>query len=193
MVANVGCGPLGGRPIPDFFNDWQEVRIDVDPIVAPDILGDLTDLSEVPNDSIDAVWASHCIEHLYIHEVPTALAEFRRVLRSDGFACILVPDLQSLGAYLSSDRVDDPAYNSPSGPITPHDMLYGYGRAIADGRTSMAHRCGFTPKMLMKLFKEAGFESTVIVRRQILELVAVVYKSAVDQSHNSALLSALEL
>ena len=42
---------------------------------------DLTDLSPIADDSADAVWAAHCVEHLYEHEVPIALAEFRRVLR----------------------------------------------------------------------------------------------------------------
>jgi len=56
-----------------------------------DILADLTDLSPIESGSVDAIWASHCIEHLYQHQVPVALTEFRRVLRDDGFVCVWCP------------------------------------------------------------------------------------------------------
>ena len=57
----------------------------MDASVEPDIIADLTDLSAIPDGSADAVWASHCLEHLYEHQVTVALAEFRRVLGAEGF------------------------------------------------------------------------------------------------------------
>jgi hypothetical protein len=43
----------------------------------PDIVGTMTDMSAVADASVDALFSSHNIEHLYPHEVPVALAEFR--------------------------------------------------------------------------------------------------------------------
>ena len=43
--------------------------------------------------SVDAVFSSHNIEHLYPHEVPLALKEFMRVLKPDGFVLMTCPDL----------------------------------------------------------------------------------------------------
>jgi len=69
--------------------------LDIDPSVAPDIVGTMTDMSAVATASIDAIFSSHNIEHLYPHEVPIALAEFLRVLKDDGFAVVTCPDLRS--------------------------------------------------------------------------------------------------
>jgi Methyltransferase domain len=167
--------------------------VDIDESAAPDVLADLTDLSPIPTGVADAVWASHCVEHLYAHEVSVALTEFRRILRSDGFACMIVPDLQTVAQHVAANRMHEPLYQSASGPITPHDMLFGFGAAIAVGRTSMAHRCGFTPGMLEQYFHERVF-AEVVLRRRIpqFELAALAWASPTGgETERSALLNAL--
>ena len=91
---HVGCVPKRkDKTTRGFATDlWQEIRLDIDPSVAPDITGTMTDMSAVPSASVDAIFSSHNIEHLYPHEVPVALAEFKRVLKPDGFAVITCPD-----------------------------------------------------------------------------------------------------
>jgi hypothetical protein len=195
LLVNVGCGPRHAGSLPAFFNGWRELRVDSDEEVAPDILADLTDLSAIPSASAHAVWASHCVEHLYGHQVPLALAEFRRVLRDDGFVCVIVPDLQTVATYFVSDRAHDPLYRSPAGPVTPHDIMFGFGGAIAEGRASMAHRCGFTPGILQRCFQGLSFGEIVLRRRTAeIELAAVArVRSARDDADRAALMSALEL
>jgi hypothetical protein len=192
LVINVGCGARGSA-LPALFQGWRELRVDVDTTVEPDVIADLTDLSVIPAGIADAVWAAHCVEHLYAHEVPVALAQFRRVIREDGFACLIVPDLQTVAQHVAADRMHETLYHSPSGPITPHDVLFGFGTAIAAGRTSMAHRCGFTPGMLQQCFRERLF-AQVVLRRRIreLELAAVAWANpVVSEAERSALLNAL--
>jgi SAM-dependent methyltransferase len=192
LVVNVGCGPHGS-PLPAYFDGWRQLRVDIDESAAPDVLADLTDLSPIPGGIADAVWASHCVEHLYAHEVSVALTEFRRILRSDGFACMIVPDLQTVAQHVAANRMHEPLYQSASGPITPHDMLFGFGAAIAVGRTSMAHRCGFTPGMLEQYFHERVF-AEVVLRRRIpqFELAALAWASPTGgETERSALLNAL--
>ncbi len=195
VLVNVGCGPRNGNSLPAYFANWQQLRVDVDPSVQPDILADLTDLSPIPTSSADAVWASHCVEHLYEHQVALALAEFRRVLREDGFLCVIVPDLQTVAQYVAADRLHETLYQSPAGPVTPHDIFFGFGAAIASGRTSMAHRCGFTPSMLQRCFQGLPFGEVLLRRRSAqLELVAVARATpAKDDVERAALMSALEL
>lgn len=155
------------------------MRVDVDPSVEPDILADLTDLSPIPDGHADAVWASHCIEHLYAHQVMKALIEFRRIVRDDGFVCIIVPDLQAVAHYVAADRMHEPIYDSPAGAITPHDIFFGFGAAIAGGRTSMAHKCGFTPSVLQQCFEQTTFGEVELRRRQeSLELIAIARVTA---------------
>jgi len=195
VVINVGCGPPRLGDLPKYFNGWSKVRVDSDESVRPDIIADLTDLSVIPDASVDAVWASHCIEHLYVHQVPAALKEFRRVLRAGGFACVIVPDLQTVANYLVADRIHEPLYQSDAGPVTPHDIIFGFGPAIAEGRTSMAHRCGFTPAMLQHCFADLTFEEVMLRRRsEALELVAVARTTAAtDDDERVTLMTALEL
>jgi SAM-dependent methyltransferase len=181
--------------LPAYFDDWQMLRVDVDVAAQPDIIADLTDLSPIPDGTAHAIWASHCIEHLYEYQVPTALAEFRRVLRPDGFACIIVPDLQTVASYVAADRLHETLYESAAGPVTPHDIVFGFGAAIAGGRPSMAHRCGFTPTMLQLSFRRLTFGEVLLRRRtKQLELVAVArVTSARDEVERAALMAALEL
>ena len=195
VLVNVGCGPRNASTLPAYFDNWRQLRVDVDASVEPDILADLTDLSPIPDGSADAVWAAHCIEHLYEHQVTLALAEFRRVLREDGFVCVIVPDLQAVAQYVVADQLHEPLYHSPAGPITAHDIFFGFGAAIASGRTSMAHRCGFTPGSLQRAFLQQQFGELLVRRRGTdLELAAVARATAAtDDAERAALLAALEL
>jgi SAM-dependent methyltransferase len=165
---HVGCGPLDKASTTPGLNrsDWAEVRLDIDPAVAPDIVSSIIDMAAVADASVDAVYSSHNIEHLEAHEVALALAEFRRVLAPGGFAVITCPDLQSLAELIVADRLDQPAYLADAGPITPLDILYGHGQALAAGQTHMAHRTGFTHRTLVKALTDAGFGSIATLRRR---------------------------
>lgn len=166
-LLHVGCGPKTRQhTTPGFRGEgWDEIRLDIDPAVRPDIVGTMTDMSGVADASVDALFSSHNIEHLYPHEVPVALREFRRVLKPSGFVVITCPDLQSICAEVAADRLTQTAYQSPAGPITPLDMLYGHRPAMARGNLFMAHRCGFTQKVLMATLQQAGFPLTAGKRR----------------------------
>jgi SAM-dependent methyltransferase len=195
LLVNAGSGRLDHHKLPAFFDSWQQLRVDSDAAVEPDLIADLTDMKSVADASADAVWASHCLEHLYIHQVRAALKEFRRVLRDDGFVCVIVPDIQTVARYVMADQLHEPLYRSAAGPVTPHDMIYGYGAAIADGRHSMAHHCGFTPGMLQHCFEQLPFGEVLLRRRPAqLELAAVARATpAKNAAERAALVAALEL
>jgi len=195
VLVNVGCGPRHASTLPRYFDHWQQLRVDADASVQPDILADLTDLSAIPDGSADAVWAAHCVEHLYAHQVKLALKEFRRVLREDGFLCVIVPDLQTIAQLVAADRLHETLYDSPAGPVTPHDIVFGFGSAIASGRTSMAHRCGFTPGMLQRCFHDLPYGEVLLRRRGAEYELAAVARAipARDDAERAALMSALEL
>ena len=170
---HIGCGPLRLDPLTGqaqrfkgfSASQWRELRLDIDPQVAPDVLGSMTDMAAVPSSSMDAIYSSHNMEHLYPHEVPQALAEFKRVLRSDGMVVMTCPDLQSVCALVAEDKLTETAYVSAAGPIAPLDILYGLRPAMAAGNLYMSHRCGFTLKVLLGTLQDAGF-SKVLGRRR---------------------------
>ena len=146
---HVGCGPQNQSSIKGFDKaDWREVRFDIDPNVQPDIQGTLTDMGQVPSESMQAIFSSHNIEHIYPHEVNVALKEFLRVLTPDGFVVLTCPDLQSVCEAVANNKLLEPLYVSPAGPISPIAILYGHRGFIAQGNHFMAHRCGFTSSSL---------------------------------------------
>ena len=73
---------------------------------------------------------------------------------------ITCPDLQSVCQLVAEDKLTQVAYDSPAGPIAPIDIiLYGYRPSMANGNLFMAHRCGFTRKVLEGTLQSCGFKS----------------------------------
>lgn len=167
IFLHVGCGNKTKTKTTAGFNSdaWQELRLDINPEVKPDILGSMTDMQALADQSVDAIFSSHNLEHLYAHEVGQAIGEFKRVLKPAGFLVLTCPDLQSICALVAENRLTDVAYQSPAGPISAIDMLYGHRAALQAGHVHMAHRCGFTEKVLVGTFKQGGFRSVASVRR----------------------------
>ena len=182
---HVGCGTKRKDRTTQGFNseDWQELRFDIDESVKPDLVGTMTDMASVASESVDAIYSSHNIEHLYPHEVPIALAEFLRVLKPTGFAVITCPDLQAVCALIADDKLTEPAYTSPAGPIAPLDILYGLRSSMQKGNLYMAHRCGFTQKVLAATLQASGFKSVASKKRAMpyFDLWALATKSEFDE------------
>jgi SAM-dependent methyltransferase len=176
LVLHVGCGDPDPQKLHPAFRPpmWREVRLDIDPAVEPDIVASMTDMPIVENGSVDAIWSSHNLEHLYAHEVPIALAEFRRVLKPDGLALITLPDLQKVAEFIAAGKLEEAAYTSPAGPIAPIDIVYGYRPSIAQGNAFMAHRTGFVARSLGKALARASFE-TIAIQRDGFDLWALAY------------------
>ena len=175
---HVGCGPKNKSNLKGFNNDnWKEIRLDIDKTVKPDIVGTLTDMKLVETGSVDTLYSSHNIEHIFPHEVPIALREFHRVLKEDGMVVIVCPDLQSVCEAVVKDKLMEPLYESSAGPICPIDILYGHRGFIAQGNVYMAHKCGFTYSSLIGAFFEAGFKITFGGRRpECFDLFLIAFK-----------------
>jgi len=162
--------------------NWKELRFDIDINVGPDIVGTLTDMSAVETSSVDAIYSSHNIEHIYAHEVQTALSEFNRVLRPDGIAVVTCPDLQAVCAVVAQGRLLEPLYTSGIGPISAIDILYGHRASVAAGNPFMAHKGGFTFPVLSDAFIRAGFKGTFGGRRpSAYDLWLVAFKAAMSE------------
>lgn len=187
-LLHVGCGPLTlANTTQGFANDgWREIRMDVDESVKPDVLGTITDMRAVADASVDAVYSSHNIEHLYWNEVPQALAEFRRVLRAQGFAVIICPDLQAAAKLIAQDRLFDLIHEEGAGSATPFDMLFSHRALAGRDKPFMAHHCGFTASTLQDALLGCGFAMVGIVRSGWM-LRAVACMQALERPELDAL------
>jgi predicted SAM-dependent methyltransferase len=166
IVLNLGCGyPLRQRLHSTFREPgWHEIRHDIAADSCPDLVCPIVGLEGIADASVDAIWSSHNLAHLYRHEVPGALNAFCRVLRPGGLLMAAALDLQQIAGFIAADGLDDEIYRSPSGPITPLDMIYGHTGSIGQGSAYMAHRSGFTATTLGQLLVAAGFVDIAIVR-----------------------------
>jgi SAM-dependent methyltransferase len=177
VVLHVGCGEFHPEKLHPMFRgpQWREVRLDIDPNMQPDIVGSITDMSMIASETVDGVFSSHNLEHLYSHEVPQSLREFLRVLKPGGLALITLPDLQFVAGLVAADQLEETAYVSPAGPIAALDMIYGHRYSVAHGNTFMAHRTGFTGRSLANHLRRAGF-AAVRVHRSRFDLWALARK-----------------
>ena len=167
VLLHVGCGQKNINQTPFNKDNWKEIRLDIDKGNNPDILNSITNMIDIKTGSIDAVYSSHNIEHLYTHEVRIALKEFNRVLKKEGFALITCPDLLSTCKLIAEDKLTESAYISPIGPITPLDILYGHRECISKGNQFMAHKTGFTKKTISDSLIKAGFIKVATKARSI--------------------------
>jgi len=177
-VLNVG-GNSKAIPIPGHYDGWQHDLLDSDPAGNPDIVCDARDMVNLPAGKYDSVYCSHNLEHYYRHDAYKVLSGFLHVLREDGFAFIRVPDMEELMKIVTGNNldIDDFLYDSPAGPITVRDVIYGYGKEIeTSGNDFYAHKNGFTKKSLTAILKEAGF-AHVFTQVGKLEMTAVAFKN----------------
>ena len=177
---NVGGGNKN-TAIPDLYNNWEHLLLDIDKSVEPDVLCDARELTSRPAAEFDAIYCSHNLEHYLRHEGLKVLKGFLHVLKEDGFVHIKVPDIQQVMRTVIEKNLDigDVLYPSSVGPITVRDVMYGYEKQIEEtGQDYYAHKTGFSPKSLQKFLFQAGFPNVAIIEnRNHWEIIAVAFKS----------------
>jgi predicted SAM-dependent methyltransferase len=146
MTTPVSTEPLrlhiGGEQVNE---GWKILNVQAKPGV--DFVGQAYDLRQFADNSVAEIYASHVYEHLgFVQELPTALAEARRVLVPGGKLKISVPDLQIICWLLGS-------------PQLTLDGRWLLTRIIYGGQTDAFdfHKCGFTWQLLHQMLREIGF------------------------------------
>lgn len=113
--------------------------------------GDVSDLSQFQDNSIDVIRASHILEHFPPKQTATILKEWHRVLKTDGLLYISVPDWERiLSAYTN-------------GGLCEYVITSLYGDQGYDGAE---HKTVFDERRLRDYLGKAGF--TDISRVEIL-------------------------
>ena len=194
-VLNVGGGSKA-IAIPGHYDGWAHVLLDIDGRGNPDIVCDARALASLPAAQFDAVYCSHNLEHYYPHDCNKVLTGFLHLLKADGFAEIRVPDIGAVmrSVVNSGGDIGDVLYESPAGPISAHDVVYGFAKEIErSGQDFYAHKNGFTPKRLRNVLEHAGFaEVLVFESAEAFELKALAFKAqpTVEQRRALGLTSA---
>ena len=184
-VLNVG-GNDKRIPIPQHYAGWQHDLLDIDAAAKPDVLCDARLMAErLPGGSYDAVYCSHNLEHYFVHDAKKVLQGFAHILKPDGFAEIIVPDIGAVMRLIAQFDLDlsDGIIESPAGEICGRDIIYGWAQQIEQsGNDFFAHKNGFTNKSLRVMLEEAfGFVVTIPAATR-LELRALAFRQKPDDA-----------
>ncbi len=160
IVLDAGCGPAESRIHPNFEGpEWARLRVDADPSVEPDLIAQVWNLQGVADASIDAVWCKSVIDHLTWDQAAKMLREFHRVLVPGGACLIVCLDFEKLCRAVLEEGLDSTRYESPIGPVSAFDQIFGFKPHVAAGNPWILKRSGWTRPMLAKALTEAGFQS----------------------------------
>lgn len=135
LYLHLGCGDLVH---PQFTN------IDIRPAPHIHYVREINDLSIFDDNSVELIYASHCLEHFSHREVPRVLKEWNRVLTKGGILRLGVPDFD---AIVHMYRHYDNDVNKIMGRLMGgQDYEFNYHKVI------------FNRKSLENLLLQAGFD-----------------------------------
>ena len=177
-VLNVRCRyPLRQKTHPHIHGpEWREIRLDLDPRPPRHhLLDHRYDAGRNRFSGRNLVFAQY-----------RAPAAPRSAGRTQGVLTVLkprgllleLPNLRQVPQLVVENRLEDRAYNSSSGPITPLDMIFGHLASLARGNSFMTHHTGFTARTLQRALVEAGFTEVTLREGTSFDLWATAYRPA---------------
>ena len=124
---------------------WKILNIQQKPDV--DFIGDITDLSQFEDNSIEEIYASHVVEHVAQKKVETTLKGIHRVLKDSGKFYVSVPDMDILCKI----------YLDPKAPpkVKFHTMRMMFGGQVDDFDF---HYFGWNFQFMNEFLLKAGFK-----------------------------------
>lgn len=89
-VLDIGCG--ADKAFPHFIGVDNGHHQKFGYTIKPDLLCDATDMKMFSDQSFDAVYSSHLLEHFPYEEVPQILKEWLRLVKDEGYLVLYLPD-----------------------------------------------------------------------------------------------------
>jgi len=157
MKLYLGCGPLPIHPqhltVMSNIDDWTLVDLYIEDEKIKN--WDATKLEEVKNNSCDAIYASHLLEHISHRSILKVLTLWRNKLTSGGELIINVPDLvwasRQVLKYENDQMMDSDVFTSFEGTRGLQSIFYGTHEHEGE-----IHKAGFTKKSITELLTQIG-------------------------------------
>ena len=187
-VLNIGSGANVMQA--PHYEDFYELKLDVNEDYEPDIVADLLEIdedwfAERPHyhHVFDAVHMSHVLEHFYSWQNDRIMEAIKGFLKEDGMLDIYVPDILAAARKMvrqaGAKGLDTVMYTvgkNQEMKIKFHDMLYGYPYGEDEW---MGHKQGFDMRKLVKTVRPHFKHAYQINRGGVMELgiVALVQEA----------------
>lgn len=117
------------------------------------------------NESYDGIYAAYVIEHISWRNVKQFISECYRILKTNGKAIFLVPNLTEQCKEIAVEGVN----------ANTVEMLFG---SQEFPKHAGAHKCGFSPEYAVKMFKEAGFTTVNVYVLPDIQFPHIILKIA---------------
>ena len=132
---------IGGEEIKE---GWKILNIQKKPGV--DFIGDITDLSQFDDESVEEIYASHVLEHVGLAKIAATFNGLLRILKKEGKLYISVPNLDIIAKIFVLLPEGQDKYNVMA-------MIYG-------GQTDSHdfHHIGYWPNLLFSILTNAKFK-----------------------------------
>jgi predicted SAM-dependent methyltransferase len=134
---------IGGK---ERHDGWKILNIQAGPHV--DYVGDLRNLSQFSEGSVNRIYASHVLEHVAQREIVDVLKGIHRVLRPRGEFLVSVPDMDILCHLFIN-------------PVLPAEARWQVMRMLFGGQVddNDFHYIGLNQQFLESFLRKAGFIS----------------------------------
>lgn len=121
------------------------IHVDIAKYPHIDYVSKIDNLEMFNNDSVDLIYASHCIEYFDRDEIKTLLKEWKRVLKKGGTLRLAVPNFENLISVYQVSR----DINKILGPI--------YGKWEIENSNYIYHKTVYDFNSLKNTLEENGF------------------------------------
>ena len=112
-----------------------------------DFIGDITDLSQFEDNSIEEIYASHVVEHVAQKDVEKTLKGIHRILKDNGKFYVSVPDMDLLCKIFTD-------------PKAPYNVKFYVMRVMFGGQIDEYdfHYFGWNIEFMKNFLTKAGFK-----------------------------------
>ena len=151
---------LGARfaKIPFFRLLNRKVRlfkVDWDPGI---LIHDLRRRFPFKDNTVDVIYASHCLEHFTKDQGMQFLRECHRVLKTNGILRVVVPDLAALIAKYANGEIPADEFVEKLVAI-PTSLNRGCLKRLFANLIAFPHKCMYDEKTLLNKLRMVGFQA----------------------------------
>lgn len=146
-------------PIPDIYEGYQRIIMDVREGPGIDIVMDAREILLIDRETFEAydvVYCSHTLEHFEPWDTALVIEGLAKAVKTEGWLEIRVPDVGELAKRLIEAKgdVNHVVYTSAHGVgVTIGHLLWGYGPEIQGIGEAFRHRNGFSRHTLTELLR----------------------------------------